>query len=84
MRSEERQEGTALRPSSMDRRERVAAAVEQHEGALRQSARTFRVSTSFIVRRLPRRRAAGTLAPKPHGGGPPPALGPETRSASPT
>src|SRR5205823_6791590 len=36
-----------------------------------------RVSTSFIVRLLPRRRATGTLAPKPHRGGPPPALGPD-------
>jgi transposase len=77
MRSEERQEVTAMRPYSMDLRERVAAAVEHHEGSLRQIARTFRVSTSFIVRLLPRRRAAGTLAPKPHGGGPPPALGPD-------
>src|SRR5512135_9604 len=77
MRSEERQEVTAMRPYSMDLRERVAAAVKHHEGSIRQIARTFRVSTSFIVRLLQRRRGAGTLAPKPHGGGPPPALGPD-------
>jgi transposase len=77
MRSEERQEVTALRPSSRDLRERVAAAVKHHEGSIRQIARTFRVSTSFLVRLLPRRRHAGTIAPKPHGGGPPPALGPD-------
>jgi transposase len=64
-----------MRLYSMDLRERVAAAVEQHEGSIRRIARTFRVSTSFIVRRLPRRRATGTLDSKPHGGGPPPALG---------
>src|SRR5512135_1309842 len=76
MRSVRRQEVTAMRPYSMDLRERIAAAVEHHEGSLRRSARTFRVSTSFLVRRLQRRRGAGTLAPEPHGGGPPPALGP--------
>ena len=66
-----------MRPYSMDLRERVAAAVEHHEGSVRRIARTFRVSTSFIVRLIQRRRGAGTLAPKPHGGGPPPALGPD-------
>src|SRR5512135_2707590 len=76
MRSEERQEVTAMRPYSLDLRERVAAAVDHHEGSIRWIARVFRVSTSFIVRLLQRRRAAGTLAPEPHGGGPPPALGP--------
>jgi transposase len=65
-----------MRPYSMDLRERVAAAVDHGEGSLRQIARTFRVSLSFIVRLLQRRRDVGTLAPKPHGGGPPPALGP--------
>ena len=59
----------------MDLRERVAAAVDHHEGSIRRIARTFRVSTPFIVRR--RRRDAGTLAPEPHRGGPPPALGPD-------
>ena len=62
---------------SMDLRERVAAAVDHHEGSHREIARAFRVSTSFIVRLLQRRRAEGTLAPKPHGGGPPLALGPD-------
>src|SRR5512135_1475320 len=79
MRSEERQEVTAMRPYSIDLRERVAAAVDHHEGSLRQIARTFRVSLSFIVRLLQRRRRAGTLAPQPHAGGPPPALEPDDR-----
>src|SRR5512147_150857 len=77
MRSVRRQEMTAMRPYSMDLRERIAAAVDHHEGSIRRIARTFRVSTAFIVRLLQRRRAAGTLAPEPHGGGPPPALGPD-------
>jgi transposase len=65
-----------MRPYSLDLRERILAAVDHHDGSIRWIARIFRVSTSFIVRLLQRRRAAGTVAPKPHRGGPPPALGP--------
>src|SRR5512142_107215 len=68
-----------MRPYSTDLRERVAAAIDHHEGSLRQVARTSRVSLAFIVRRLQRRHAAGTLDPKPHGGRPPPAWGPDDR-----
>jgi transposase len=68
-----------MRPYSSDLRERVAAAIDHHDGSIRWIARIFRVSTSFVVRLLQRRRAAGTLDPKPHGGGPPPALGPDDR-----
>ena len=66
-----------MRPYSTDLRERVAAAVDHGEGSQREIAALFRVSFSFIVRMLQRRRDAVTLEPKPHGGGPPPALGPE-------
>src|SRR5512135_232390 len=66
-----------MRPYSTDLGERVAAAVDHREGSQREIARRFRVSLSFIVRLLQRRRGAGTLEPKPHGGGPPPCLGPD-------
>jgi transposase len=66
-----------MRPYSTDLRERVAAAVDHQEGSLRQIARRFRVSLSFIARLLQRRRDADTLEPKPHGGGPPSVLGPD-------
>src|SRR5450759_5409384 len=65
-----------MRPYSLDLRERIVAAVDQNEGSIRWIASVFRVSTSFIVRLLQRRRATGTLAPEPHRGGPSPALGP--------
>src|SRR5512135_3789416 len=68
-----------MRPYSTDLRARVAAAIDHHEGSLRQIARTFRVRRAFLVRLLQRRHAAGTLVPKPHGGSPPPALGPDDR-----
>lgn len=61
-------------PFSMDLRERIAAAVDRHEGSIRSIARTFGVDPSTVTRLLRRRRQAGTLEPKPHGGGPPPAL----------
>src|SRR3954466_2097262 len=64
-------------PYSKDLRERVAAAVDHGEGSQREIARRFRVSFTFVFRLLRRRREAGTLDPKPHGGGPTPALGPE-------
>ncbi len=63
-----------MRPYSMDLRERVAAAVDHHEGSQRQIARRFRVSPSFITRLLKLRRRSGSLNPRPHGGGHPPAL----------
>jgi transposase len=66
-----------MRPYSADLRERVADAVDHKEGSLRQIARRFCVSLSFVVRLLQRRRDAGTIEPKPHGGGPAPVLGPD-------
>ena len=63
-----------MRPYSMDLHEQVAAAVDFREGSQREIARQFRVSLSFIVCLLEWRREASTLAPKPHSGGPRPAL----------
>lgn len=61
-------------PYSMDLRERVIAAVDAKEGSLRQLARRYRIGLSTLTRWLRRRRRCHTLAPKPHGGGHPPAL----------
>ena len=44
-----------MRPYSLDLRERILAAVDDHDGSIRWIARIFRVSTSFIVRLLQRR-----------------------------
>ena len=63
-----------MKPYSMDLRQRIAAAIDHGDGSFRQIARRFRVSLSFLARLLRRRRQAGTLEPKPHGGGHPPAL----------
>jgi transposase len=63
-----------MKPYSLDLRQRVAAAVDAHQGSLRQIAGRFQVSLSFVARLLRHRRDTGTLAPKPHGGGHPAAL----------
>src|SRR3954470_6438272 len=64
-------------PYSQDLRERVLDTVQRGEGPLRQIARRFLVSVSFVTRLLRLHRSTGSLEPKPHGGGNPAALGPE-------
>jgi transposase len=61
---------------SQDLRQRVLDAVERKEGSIRQIARRFVVSLSFVVRLLQTHRRTGSVRPKPHGGGHPPALAP--------
>jgi transposase len=61
---------------SQDLRQRVVDTVERGEGSLRQIASRFLVSPSFVTRLLRHRRKTGSVEPKPHGGGRPPALGP--------
>lgn len=63
-----------MSPYSEDLRKRVVDAVDQGDGSLRGLARRFCVSVSFIQRLLRRRRQTGSIRPKPHGGGQPPAL----------
>jgi transposase len=64
-------------PYSRDLRRRIIETVERGAGSLGQIATRFLVSISFITRLLRRYRTTGSLDPKPHGGGRPPALGPE-------
>jgi transposase len=63
-----------MKPLSNDLRERIVAAVDRHEGSRRQIARRFAVDVSCITRLLRLRRQTGSIAPRPHGGGRPPAL----------
>jgi transposase len=59
---------------SMDLRIRVAAACDEGLETRAEIADRFAVSTSWVRRLLQRRRETGSLAPKPHGGGQPPAF----------
>src|SRR4051812_32885359 len=63
-----------MRPYSLGLRQRVAQAVDQQEGSLRQLAKRFLVSLSFITRLLALRRQTHSLAPRPHSRGPAPLL----------
>jgi transposase len=66
-----------MTPYSQDLRQRVLDTVQRREGSLRQIARRFLVSVSFVTRLLRTHRDHGSLEPKPHGGGNPPVLTPE-------
>src|SRR5712691_1293061 len=61
-------------PYSNDLREHIVAAIDRGQYSLRQLADLFSVSLSFLVRLLQRRRATGSVEPKPHRGGPTPKL----------
>ena len=61
---------------SQDLRQRVFDAVERKEGSIRQIARRFVVSLSFVVRLQQAHRRTGSIRPQPHGGGHPAALTP--------
>jgi transposase len=66
-----------MTPYSQDLRKRVFETVQRGEESMRQIARRFLVSVSFVTKLLQRYRRTGSLQPKPHGGGNPPVLGPE-------
>ena len=56
-----------MRAYSIDIRERVIENLDQE--SMRKTAKRFRVSGYFVYRLKRRYKEAGTLAPKPHGGG---------------
>src|SRR5215831_18058332 len=66
-----------MTPYSQDLRKRVLDTVQRGDGSLRQIARRFRVSISFVTRLLRLHRTTGSVRPRPHGGGNPAMLGPE-------
>jgi transposase len=59
---------------SMDLRQRVVSACDSREGTREQIAARFSVSVRWIGELLRRRRETGSIAPRPRGGGRPPAL----------
>jgi transposase len=67
-----------MRSDSIDLRERVIAACDCGEGTREQIAQRFCVSVAWVYKLLARRRETGSIAPKPHGGGQPPAFQGET------
>ena len=66
-----------MTPYSQDLRQRVVETIQRGDGSVRQIARRFLVSVSFVVRLLHLYRTTGSVEPRPHGGGNPAVLGPE-------
>src|SRR5262249_55357207 len=66
-----------MTPYSPDLRQRILETVQRGEGALRQIARRFLVSLSFVTRLLQLYRTTGSIPPRPNGGGTPAKVGPE-------
>ena len=66
-----------MTPYSQDLRQRILETIRRGEGSVRQIARRFLVSVSFVTRLLQLHRSTGSLEPRPHGGGNPAVLTPE-------
>jgi transposase len=66
-----------MTPYSQDLRQRVLDTIQRGEGSVRQIARRFLVSVSFVTRLLQLHRTTGSVEPRPHGGGNPAVLGPD-------
>src|SRR3954470_16485873 len=66
-----------MTPYSQDLRQRILETIERGEGSLRQIARRFLVSLSFVTRLLQVQRSTGSPRPRPHGGGNPGKLSPQ-------
>jgi transposase len=60
-----------MRAYSTDLRERVVAACDACDGTRDQIASRFSVGVAWIRKILRQRREAGSIAPRPHGGGHP-------------
>src|SRR4051795_13719649 len=66
-----------MTPYSQDLRQRILETIQRRDGSVRQIARRFLVSVSFITRLLQLHRSTGSLEPRPHGGGNSAILSPE-------
>jgi transposase len=66
-----------MTPYSQDLRQRILDTIRRGDGSVRQIARRFLVSVSFVTRLLQLHRSTGSLEPRPHGGGNPAVLTPE-------
>jgi transposase len=58
-----------MKPYSLDLREQLLRAYDEHRGSQRALAALFGVSRAFVEKRVQRRRTTGTIAPRPHAGG---------------
>jgi transposase len=66
--------GGAMKPYSRDLRQRVVDAYEALEGSVREVAQRFKVDPKTVQNYLNLKRKTGSVAPRPHRGGPQPKL----------
>jgi putative transposase len=64
----------AMRPYSEDLRKRIVDAYRRLEGSVRELANRFMVDPKTVQNYLNLERETGSVAPRPHGGGPKPKL----------
>lgn len=64
-------------PYPLDLRREIVRAYDNMEGSVRELAKRFAVAPNTVENYLCLVRTTGSLAPRPHGGGPKPRLSPE-------
>ena len=58
-----------MKPYSLDLREKILRAYDEHRGSQRALAALFGVSRAFVEKLIQRRRSTGQIAPRPYAGG---------------
>jgi transposase len=58
-----------MKPYSLDLREKILRAYDEHRGSQRVLAALFGVSRAFVEKLVQRRRSTGQMARRPHAGG---------------
>jgi transposase len=65
-----------MKPYSLDLREKILRAYDEHRGSQRALAALCGVSRAFVEKLVQRRRSTGQIAPRPHAGGRKPSCDP--------
>jgi transposase len=65
-----------MKPYSLDLREKLLRAYDEHRGSQRTLAALFGVSRAFVEKLVQQRRSTGQIAPRPHAGGRQPSCDP--------
>jgi transposase len=64
-------------PYPLELRRRIVRAYDMREGSIRELAKRFAIDPNTVENYLKLRRKTGSLAPRPHGGGPTPRVDPQ-------
>lgn len=64
-------------PYPLDLRRKIIRAYDNKEGSIRELAKRFAIAAGTVENYLRLARTTGSLAPRPHGGGPKPRLSPD-------